>query len=98
MNKVTVFQEMFIRDRSANPRENPMLKFPARAIFAGEKFVGLGNIGDFRAGGIPQQSAAAESQGDRGEVEGIANGAGEQEIAVAGRPSFESRDPRGLTP
>ena len=38
------------------------LDFPAGAVFAGEEFVRLGNVGDFGAGGIKKQSLAAESK------------------------------------
>jgi len=73
-------------------------KFPALAILAGQVFVGLGQVGDFHIGGVEEEPASFEAQGDGAQVEGIGDGSGQEEIAVGGFAAFESGDPGGGVP
>src|SRR5207248_2433871 len=73
-----------------------LLQFPARAIVACQEPVRRGDIRDLRAGGIPEESPAAEPQRDAGQVDCIADRECQREIAVARRASLEGLDPCGI--
>src|SRR6185437_6202661 len=69
---------------------------PPGTVFAREEFVRRGKVGDFGTGGIKKQSLAAESKRDGSKVHRVGDWAGQLKIAVAGRASFEGRDPGSI--
>ena len=71
------------------PAQSSQLQFPAFPVFASQELVRLGDIRDSRAGGVEEQSPASQPQGNRGQVEGIRDRSGQQEIPVGGLAAFE---------
>ena len=71
-------------------------QFPAFAIRAAQELVGFGAIGDLEVGGIPDQAFASQPQRNRREVEGLGDGAGQEEVAFGGRAALEGFNPGGM--
>src|SRR5687768_15210522 len=71
---------------------------PPRPILPRQELVRLRDVRDLCGGGVEKDPLAAETQRDRGQVHGVADGAGEREVAERALALLEGLDPGHVHP